>query len=154
MRRKALSAAIAIALAVAVPAAVGKSVAGDETERHRVDVAGMTKTVGSPAPGTLRDEGTITGRPFGSGTVAIVVTLADGRATGTFEINSPKGSAFGTVDMTYVITGNEIDFNGSAAFTRGTGKFRGITGKRLRAQDHNTLDGQSGTFTLQGRARY
>ncbi len=125
-----------------------------ETERHRVDVVGTTRAVGSPAPGTLRDEGTIAGPPFGSGAVAIVVTLDNGHATGTFEINAPKGAAFGTVDMTYVITGNEIDFNGEAAFTGGTGRFRGITGEHLRAHDHNTLDGQSGTFTLEGRAEY
>jgi hypothetical protein len=125
-----------------------------ETERHLVDVVGTTRTVASPAPGTLRDEGTITGPPFGSGTVAIVVTLDSGHATGTFEISAPKGMAFGTVDMTYVITGNEIDFTGEAAFTGGTGRFRGIKGEHLRAHDHNTLDGQSGTFTLEGRVEY
>ena len=125
-----------------------------ETERHRVDITGQTKTVASPAPGTLHDQGTIAGPPFGSGTVDLVVTLADGNATGTFTIDSPKGAAFGTVDMTYVITGNEIDFTGEAAFTGGTGRFRGIRGEHLRAHDHNTLDGQSGSFTLEGRANY
>ncbi len=124
------------------------------TKRHRVDVVGTTRTVASPAPGTLRDEGTISGPPFGAGTVAIVVTLDNGHATGTFEINASKGAAYGTVDMTYVITGNEIDFIGEAAFTGGTGRFRGIRGEHLRAHDHNTLDGQSGTFTLEGQAEY
>lgn len=37
--------------------------------KHLVDVAGATKTVGSPKPGTLEDRGTISGVPFGDGTV-------------------------------------------------------------------------------------
>jgi hypothetical protein len=123
-------------------------------ERHHVDITGATKTTGSPAPGTLHDEGTITGPPFKSGTVSLLVTLADGHATGTFEIDSPNGDAFGTVDMTYTITGNEIDFVGEAAFTGGTDKFRGIKGEHLQAHDHNTLDGQSGAFTVTGDVKY
>lgn len=126
----------------------------DDAERRRVDVTGTTHTTGSPAPGTVQDEGTISGRPFGSGTITLVVTFADSKATGTFEIDSPDGSTFGTMAMTYVVSGNEIDFDGTAAFTGGTGKFRGIRGDELKAHDHNTLDGQSGSFTLDGFAEY
>jgi hypothetical protein len=125
-----------------------------KTETHRVDVTGNTRAFDSPAPGTFHDEGTFSGPPFGSGTVSLVATLADGRATGSFEISSPRGRAFGTFDMTYVVTGSEIDFNGEAAFTGGTGRFRGITGEHLRVHDHNTLDGQNGTITLEGKVDY
>lgn len=55
--------------------------------------------------------------------------------------------------MQYTTSGNEITFRGTATFTGGTGAFRGITGD-LDAYDHNTLDGQSGTLTLDGYARY
>lgn len=126
----------------------------DDAERHRVDVDGTTRTVDSPAPGTLHDEGTISGPPFGAGTIDLVVTLRDSVATGTFEIDSPRGSAFGTMAMTYAVSGSEIDFDGTAAFTGGTGKFRGIAGKDLKAHDHNRLDGQSGRLTLEGFASY
>ncbi|MDX6582393.1 MAG: hypothetical protein QOI10_1577 [Solirubrobacterales bacterium] len=122
-------------------------------ERHRVDVAGVTRTTGSPAPQTLEDQGTVSGDPFGDGTVDVVVKLADGQATGTFRIDADRGSAFGTVAMTYVITGNEIDFTGTATFTGGTGEYRGITGD-VPAHDHNTLDGQNGTITLNGFVDY
>ena len=75
-------------------------------ERHRVAVTGATKSVGSPAPGTIHDAGTISGDPFGPGTVDILVTFGpDSSASGSFEIDAARGSAFGTVAMTYAITG-------------------------------------------------
>jgi hypothetical protein len=125
-----------------------------KTTSHQVNVTGITKTTSSPQPGTLHDEGTITGPPFGSGTIALDATLDNGTATGPFTITAPAGQAFGTFTMTYVITGNEIDFNGEATFTGGTGKYRGIHGEHLAAHDHNTVDGQNGTITLQGKADY
>jgi hypothetical protein len=125
-----------------------------QTSSHDVHVTGMTRTTGAPAPGTLHDEGTISGPPFGSGTIALDATLANGTATGPFTITSPGGQAFGTFSMAYVITDGEIDFNGEATFTGGTGEYRGISGDHLKAHDHNTLDGQNGTITLDGQAEY
>ena len=127
----------------------------DKRESHRVDLAGVTRTTGAPGPGMLEDEGTITGRPFGPGTVDIIVTFGDpGTVTGTFEIDAAKGSAFGTLAMNYTIAAGEIKFTGTAFFTGGTGKYRGIKGNDLAATDTNTLDGQNGRLTLKGRARY
>jgi hypothetical protein len=123
-------------------------------KRHRVDVIGMTKTVGSPTPGTVVDRGTITGPPFGSGSLDLEVIFGASSVTGTFEIVSRRGSAFGTVAMDYTISGSEITFRGTAEFTGGTKKFRGIKGHDLKAYDHNMLDGQSGSVKLRGFARY
>jgi hypothetical protein len=122
--------------------------------RHRVDLTGAIRTIGSPAPGVLRDQGTISGTPFGSGEVTLDVTLAGSQATGPFQIDAQRGSVFGNVAMTFVISGGEISFNGSAEIVGGTGAYRGITAHNLSAFDHNTLDGQSGTFTLEGFAHY
>ncbi len=121
---------------------------------HAVHLAGQTKTTGSPAPGTLRDQGTFTGAPIGTGEADIVVTLADGKATGTFTLDTAKGDIFGTVDMTYAISGSQITFDGTAAFTGGTGTYRGITAKNLAVHDENTLDGQNGAVTMDGTAKY
>ena len=111
--------------------------------------------VDSPSQGTAQDQGTVAGEPFGDGTIDLVVTFGDNStATGTFEIDAARGSAFGTVAMTYVISGNEIDFTGTADFTGGTGKYRGIKGEDLAAHDHNTLDGQNGVLELDGFVKY
>jgi hypothetical protein len=124
-------------------------------ERHRVDLQGSTRSVDSPSQGTLHDQGTVAGQPFGDGTIDLLVTFGDNQtATGTFTIDADGGSAFGTVAMTYTTSGNEIDFTGTADFTGGTGAYRGTRGSDLAAHDHNTLDGQNGTFEVDGSVEY
>jgi hypothetical protein len=122
-------------------------------KRRRVDLSAKTKEVGASAAG-IEDRGTVTGTPFGKGSIDIVVTLADARATGTFRMRFAKGSVTGTVDMPFTISGGEIDFNGSSRITAGTGAYRGITSGALKTHDHNTLDGQNGVVTVTGFARY
>ena len=95
-----------------------------------------------------------TGTPFGRGTVGLVATLKDGRATGPFRLVFPRGSVTGTFAMPFTISGNEIDFVGTARLTGGTGAYRGISSGDLRARDHNTLDGQNGRLSLDGFATY
>jgi len=123
-------------------------------KRHAVSIDGKTKMVPATTPGTIEDHGTLTGTPFGRGTVEILVTLAGGRATGSFRMLFAKGSITGTIDMPFTIEGGEIDFRGTARFTAGTGAYRGITSGVLKVHDHNTLDGQNGVVSLEGAARY
>jgi hypothetical protein len=125
-----------------------------DSRRHRVDLQGATKLVDSSG-GVLHDRGTVSGAPFGDGTIDLFVTFADNStATGSFTIDAKRGSAFGAVEMTYAVTANEIDFVGTADFTGGTGRFRGIRGTDLAAHDHNTLDGQNGVIELDGFVKY
>ncbi len=122
-------------------------------KRHKVDLDAKTKEVGASAAG-IEDRGKLTGAPFGKGSIDIVVTLKDGRATGTFRMLFRKGSVTGTVDMPFTISGGEIDFNGTSRITAGTGAYRGITSGALKTHDHNTLDGQNGVVTVRGFAKY
>jgi hypothetical protein len=122
-------------------------------KRHRVDLDAKTKEVGASAAG-IEDRGKVTGTPFGKGSIDILVTLAGGKATGTFRMVFGKGSVSGTVDMPFTITGGEIDFNGTSRITAGTGAYRGITSGALETHDHNTLDGQNGVVTVTGFAKY
>jgi hypothetical protein len=124
-------------------------------KRRAVSLDGNTKMIKTPAtPGTIEDHGTVSGTPFGRGKVEVVVTLAGGKATGTFVLLFAKGSISGTLDMPFTIANGEIDFRGSARFTAGTGAYRGITSGALRVRDHNTLDGQNGVVSLEGSARF
>jgi hypothetical protein len=127
-----------------------------DRSRHRIDVSGATKNVGKTKDGALIDRGTVTGKPFGHGKIRIVVKLdfVTSTATGTFRVRDHRGTAFGTVDMTFVINGDEITFDGTADLTGGKGRYKGISGRDLRAHDHNTLDGQNGTISLRGFARW
>jgi hypothetical protein len=123
-------------------------------KRHRLSIDGKTKMVTATTPGTIEDHGTVTGTPFGRGSVEIVVTLKDGKATGSFRMLFGKGSVTGTIDMPFTVSGGEIDFRGTARITGGTGAYRGISSGALAAHDHNTLDGQNGVVTLTGSVRY
>ena len=123
--------------------------------RHAVHLAGQTKSIATPTtPGTIEDRGTITGTPFGRGTIGLVATLKNARATGPFRIVLARGSVTGTFSMPFTISGGEIDFVGTARFTGGTGAYRGIASGNLRAHDHNTLNGQNGRLSLDGFATY
>jgi hypothetical protein len=144
-----------LVVALAAPADAGRK----HRDRHRVDLTGATKMVGgSIVPGPAVDRGTVSGKPFRNGRIKLVVQLdlVSSTATGTFRIRDRHGTALGTVDMTFVINGpeNEITFNGTADFTGGKGRYKGIRGRNLKAYDHNTLDGQNGAIELKGFARY
>ena len=148
---------VAILLGVAVIAAAAGAAADAKPvrDRHRVDVTGATKTVGTTKDGFVDDRGTTTGKPFGNGKVRVLVDFQPNAvATGTFRIRDGRGTAFGTIDMTFAIDGFEITFNGTADFTGGKGLYKGIRGKDLKAYDHNTLDGQNGTIALKGFVTY
>jgi uncharacterized Zn-binding protein involved in type VI secretion len=122
--------------------------------RHSVSVHGRTRTVTPATPGTVEDHGTLTGTPFGKGSIVLVGTFGNGRLTGTFRLTFPRGSVIGTTSMPFTIAGNEITFHGTSRFTGGTGAYRGISSGALDTHDHNTLDGQSGTLSVVGPATY
>jgi hypothetical protein len=122
--------------------------------RHDVSMAGRTHTVTPATPGTVEDHGTVSGTPFGKGRVVLVGVFANSRLTATFRLTFPRGSIIGATSMPFTITGNEIDFKGTSRFTGGTGIYRGITSGALPTHDHNTLDGQNGSLTVGGVAKY
>ncbi|MEA2479605.1 MAG: hypothetical protein QOJ07_1527 [Thermoleophilaceae bacterium] len=122
--------------------------------KHALRLTGKTRTVTPATPGTVEDHGTVTGTPFGKGTIVLVGTFTGGRLEGTFRLTFPHGSVLGTVSMPYTISGNEIDFKGKSRMTSGTGAYRGITSGSLATTDHNTLDGQNGTLSVGGSVTY
>jgi hypothetical protein len=123
--------------------------------RHSVKVQGKTRTVTTPAtPGTVEDHGTLTGTPFGKGSIVLVGTFGNGRLTGTFRLTFPRGSIIGTTSMPFTFAGNQINFHGTSRFTGGTGAYRGISSGALDTRDTNTLDGQSGRLSVVGAATY
>jgi hypothetical protein len=156
----ALAATVALVLApigFAASAGPGKPGHG-KPKRHRVDLTGATKMIGGTIiPGPVHDAGTVSGKPFGKSAkikLTVQLDLATTSAAGTFRIRDGRGTALGTVDMTFVIAGGEIDFDGTADFTAGKGRYKGIEGTGLKAHDHNTLDGQNGTVSLRGFATW
>jgi hypothetical protein len=133
---------------------LAKVVRRGKRAKHAVDMTGRTHSVPPSTPSTVEDHGTVAGTPFGSGRIVLVGTFGGGRLNATFRLTFPRGSIIGTTSMPFTISGNEIDFNGESRFTGGTGIYRGITSGPLPTHDHNTLDGQNGTLSVTGFARY
>jgi hypothetical protein len=121
---------------------------------HDVRLSGTTRSVPTDGPpGTVEDHGTVSGTPFGDGTVVLRGMLADGRLTAVVRLTFARGSVLGRVSMPYEISADGISFAGSTTLTGGTGAYRGIRGT-LATTDHNTLDGQHGTLSVKGSATY
>ncbi len=123
---------------------------------HAVNLAGKTHTVKSAMAGVLEDHGTITGTPFGTGTIVLDGKLGATSLTGSYRLVFAKGSVTGNIDLPYKIdpVAKTISFAGTSHLTGGTGRYRGITSGALVVHDHNTLDGQHGVLTVTGTARY
>ena len=123
-------------------------------KRRRVRLAGTTRTVDTPSAGTVEDRGRVTGTPFGRGSLALLGTFRESVLDATFRLTFADGSVTGTAALPFTISGSEIDFRGTARFTGGTGAYRGISASGLRVHDHNTLDGQNGTISVDGVAKW
>lgn len=126
-------------------------------KKYKVKLTGATKAVGFPGPNMVEDRGTVSGKPFGDGTIDAVVTFdnPNKKITGTYTIEAKKGTITGTLAADYVISNGEIDFQGTATMKSGTGKYKGIVGRKLTFHDHNTFpDGQNGVIEMSGFARY
>lgn len=133
-----------------------RTVAREGVRRTRaLKLTGAMRTVGSPdGPGSVHDRGTVTGTPFGDGTIDLAGRIAGGRLTGTFRLVFPRGSVAGTVDAPFTVDGERIEFRGTGRVTGGTGAFRGIRSGALELLDRNTLDGQNGSLTVTGSVSY
>ena len=138
-------------LVVAAPSAVAKTPA--KTKTVAVSVKGVTKAVGSPAPGKVEDRGTVSGTPFGKGTIDLIATFDGTHVTATYTVTTKKGKVFGTTDMTLTVVGNNLTLDGTAKITGGTKAYKGISGRGLKVLDTNTLDGQNGRIALTGKVR-
>jgi hypothetical protein len=125
------------------------------TRPRPVRIEGRTKSV-PPVnlAGTITDRGTLTSTPFGPGTIELKAHLEGGRLLADARMRFAKGTIRATATMVPKVTGNEVDFTGTTRFVGGTGAYRAITSGELTVHDHNTLDGQNGTITVSGRARW
>ena len=71
--------------------------------RHALAIEGVTKTVPPATPGTLEDHGTLTGTPFGRGTIVLVGKLGGGRLQATVRMRFARGSVLATASMPFTV---------------------------------------------------
>lgn len=103
------------------------------------------------------DEGNVTGRPIGEGTIRLTFKLdpKNDAASVSFKIFSYSGAIRGRGTMSYTadIKSNNITFIGSSILTSGTSAYAGIkTDTPLYFSDTNNLEGTEGRVRLSGMA--
>lgn len=135
MRKKALVGLVVIA-ALAAFAPVGTASAATHSVQVTYKFSKRTK-------GTTK--GTFSGSPFGKGTIVSKETA--NRGTYILTLSTKAGSA------TFVLIGGPAGGTkivGVWHFTKGTGKYKGITGKGKMTGSQ----APGGSFTLKGSAKY
>lgn len=123
-------------------------------KQRAIKMRGTTATVPGQPAGSVEDRGTVTGTPFGDGTLVLNGTFGASGLTGIVRLTFPDGSVLGTFSMTFTIADGTIEFTGTTRLTAGTGRYRGITSGELPTTDRNTLDGQNGLVTVDGSVTY
>ena len=137
MARRTLTLLLAAA-EVAGPAAVSPQ--GAESAAPRLDViADVGLLPGSGA--TLRQRGTFTGAPLGSGTVTVRTKLTGTGARIRFVMSNARGSVRGRGSVGLHFSGLSITYTGSARITGGSGAYAGMRAHGLRVAGSGRLTG-------------
>jgi hypothetical protein len=102
---------------------------------------------------TTVDRGTVSGDPFGGGSVSARSTLAGSNITLRFTEKLRRGTVRGTIDLHYRFVGpTRVRYSGSGSFTGGTGAFSGISGPISSFTGTNR--GSRATLRLKGTASF
>jgi hypothetical protein len=109
----------------------------------KVDIAADLTLI--PGGGSvLRQRGTFTGAPLGTGTLTLRTTVGGGDgATFSFEMFNARGRVHGSGNVALDFKGATISYHGTARITQGTGAYRSIRASRLRVSGSGPLSGET-----------
>lgn len=152
LRRRAAS---PVALAVAVAALAGAP-AASAAKTHKVSASGKVKlTKREPATKKIEQRGTVTGTPFGKGTLTLRSRLA-GRKQLEFSIRlvTRHGVVTGSGTATLKASGSQADYRGTIRITGGSRRYAKIRRSKLRVSGVGDSAARTTTVRISGRARY
>jgi hypothetical protein len=146
----ALAAVAAVALVGVVPAAASAA------RTYSVTASGTVKlTKREPATKKIEQKGTVTGQPFGKGTLTLRSRLA-GRKQLEYSIRlvTPHGTVTGSGAATLRASGSQADYVGTLRITGGTRRYAKIRRSTLRVAGRGDSAARTTTVRITGRARY
>jgi hypothetical protein len=103
--------------------------------------------------GATYDAGTVKGAPFGKGKVHSQSKPVGSKVRVLFAEKLAGGTVKGVVTIDYSFAGDGADYSGSGHFTRGTGAYKGISGKIKSWTGHGSTSGKA-TIHMKGTANY
>ncbi|MCK9249741.1 MAG: hypothetical protein M0P31_12315 [Solirubrobacteraceae bacterium] len=150
------TARVALLLTVAVP--VGGIAASSASARSTksVNAGGTVKYVKRDAKRKIVEQsGTVTGRPFGKGTLKLRSKLA-GRKKLEFSIRlkTSRGTVWGHGTASLSVSGSRSKFTGTVRIDRGSGAYRKITRRTLKVTGSGDDSARSTKVRFTGRVRY
>ena len=144
-----LPAALAASVATAAP------VAWAATPRLRaLSASGELKRTAKPAALSTVQEGTVRGRPFGTGRMVLRSTLKQARVISTFTLETKAGMVRGRATARLTLDGDTATYKGTATITSGTRRYRGVAGSKIRFTGVGPVSAKSTKITLSGSVRY
>jgi hypothetical protein len=113
----------------------------------------LTRTAKPGALSTVQ-EGTVRGRPFGTGRMVLRSTLKQARVTSTFTLETAAGTVRGRAIARLTLDGDTATYKGTATITSGTRRYRGAAGSNIRFTGVGPVSAKSTKITLSGSVRY
>lgn len=120
-----------------------------------VAIAGKTHLDHAEGALVLVDTGTVTGTPYGAGTVTLTYTLHPrlGFAETAFTITAPTGTVSGRAISRYNVGNVSISFTGAGQITGGTGAFAGATSGVLQFNALHSITGKREAIEFVGSTK-
>lgn len=144
------------ALAAVAAAALIGAPAASAAKTYKINASGQVKlTKREPATKKIEQKGTVTGSPFGRGTLTLRSKLA-ARRTLEFSIRlvTPHGTVTGTGRATLKASGSQADYTGTVRITGGTRRYSRISRSNLRVSGVGDSAARTTTVRITGSARY
>jgi hypothetical protein len=125
---------------------------GAGSASHSVDQTWNTHQV-STAGGVTADQGSVTGAPFGAGTVIARTKVSGTSFQMTFTEKFPGGTVTGTIAIGFTVIGpGKVSYSGHGSFTGGTGMYRNASGSIQSFTGTNS--GKNATLKVKGTVSY
>jgi len=142
-------AALAASVMTAAPLALAA-----KPQSRALSASGELKRTAKPGALSTVQQGTMRGRPFGTGSMVLRSTLKQARVTSTFTLKTKAGMVRGRAIARLTLDGDTATYKGTATITSGTGRYRGATGSNIRFTGVGPVSAKSTRITLSGSVRY
>ena len=143
-----LPAALAASVMTATPLAWAAA------QSRALSASGELKRTAKPAALSTVQEGTVRGRPFGTGRMVLRSTLKQARVTSTFTLATKAGVVRGRATARLTLDGDTATYKVTATITSGTRRYRGVRGSNIRFTGVGPVSAKNTKITLSGSVRY
>jgi hypothetical protein len=123
-------------------------------QSRALSASGELERTAKPGALSTVQEGTVRGRPFGTGRMVLRSTLKRATVTSTFTLATKAGVVRGRATARLTLDGDTATYKGTATITGGTRRYRRVAGSNIRFTGVGPVSAKSTRITLSGTVRY